>query len=249
MNRDKQLTCVILGGFLSRPSFYSSMKNGIKSLSGYDVKTVEIPQLLWLSVSLPFGWIPILKRLDRTIGQIHDSKSPAPLIVIGHSLGGVLGSLYIAAPPVKAIEFRGRKHVRHLVTLGSPHQNHCRWFHGGAVSRAAARWAPEHSPKDDVHITCIIGQTVKGNQKGTLEQRKAFTMYKKLAGEGDGWGDGIIPASSALISGADHIILKNVRHFSRSGGFWYGSTEVINRWWPLLSISGAYLRKEALEKI
>jgi len=249
MNRDKQLTCIILGGFLSRPSFYVSMTKDIESLSGYDVKIVEIPQLLWLSVSVPFGWIPILKRLDRTIGQIHDSKSSTPLILIGHSLGGVLGSLYIAAPSVQAIEFRRRKYVRQLVTLGSPHQNQCRWLHGGPVSRAASRRALAHPQKDNARIICIAGKAVKGNQKGTYEQRRAFTMYKKITGEGDVWGDGIIPVSSALLPESEHIILENTRHFSRSGEFWYGSPEVVSQWWPRLNLSGAYLRKEALEKI
>jgi hypothetical protein len=225
------------------------MSNSIVSLSGYEVKIVEIPQLLWISVAFPHGWIPILKKLEQTIDKLLNSKPSAALMLIGHSMGGVLGSLYLSAPPAQAIKFQGRKHIRHLVTLGSPHQNQCRWLHGGPVSRTAAKWVSANPQKGDVRITCVAGKAVRGIEKGTLEQRKAFTMYKKIIGVGNVWGDGIIPIPSALLPGSEHIILDNVGHFSRSGYLWYGSTEVVSQWWPMLSLSEAYLRKEALEKI
>ena len=45
-------------------------------------------------------------------------------------------------------------------------------------------------------------------------------------------GDGIVPASSAHLRGAQRVNLRGVSH-GTLGSRWYGSAEVIDEWWPL----------------
>jgi hypothetical protein len=118
------------------------------------------------------------------------------------------------------------------VTLGSPHRNQRRWLYGGLVAREVGRWAVKYAPPENVVITCIAGKSVLGQAKGSPAQRKAFSIYKKLVGEGDVWGDGIIPVSSALLPQANHIVLEGVGHFSLSQNLWYGSPDAVDQWWP-----------------
>ena len=44
-------------------------------------------------------------------------------------------------------------------------------------------------------------------------------------------GDGVVPASSAWLPGSQQIVLEGVSHFAGFGRRWYGSKDVIARWW------------------
>jgi hypothetical protein len=208
------------------------MKTRIASLSGQDVRIVDVFPRQWLSVSFPGGWIPLLKKLERAVAAGRVPESPPSLTLVGHSLGGVLGYLYLIAPPLRGYQLRGHKYIQHLVTLGSPHRNQRRWLYGGLVAREVERWAAKNAPPENVMITCIAGKSVLGQPKGSPAQRKAFSIYKKLGGEGEVWGDGIIPVSSALLPQAKPVVLEGVGHFPLSRNLWYGSPGVVDQWWP-----------------
>jgi hypothetical protein len=81
-------------------------------------------------------------------------------------------------------------------------------------------------------ITCIAGKSIRGQAGGSLQNKRAFSIYQKIGGDGNVWGDGIIPVPSALLPQAEHIVLEGVRHYARSGGLWYGSSGAVNLWWP-----------------
>ncbi len=223
---------LILGGFLSRPSFYTEMKTRIASLSGQDVRIVDVFPRQWLSVFFPRGWKPILKKLESAVAASLGPGSSPSLTLVGHSLGGVLGYLYLIAPPVRRDQLRGHRYIQHLVTLGSPHRNQRRWLYGGLVAREVEQWAAKNAPPENVMITCIAGKSVLGQANGNRAQRKAFSIYKKLGGEGDVWGDGIIPVSSALLPEVRQMVLEGVGHFSLSQNLWYGSPGAVDQWWP-----------------
>jgi pimeloyl-ACP methyl ester carboxylesterase len=222
---------VILGGFLSHSSFYTDLKGAISSLSGRDVKIVEIPPRSWFSLLFPAGWRPVLSRLEQNLTSMQALDPAKSITLIGHSLGGVLGYLYLLSPRIGESRLHGSDFIHRLITLGSPHFNQCRWLHGGLVSTYIKKWAQRHPFPPDIHLTCIAGKKVKGHPRGTRAQKKAFKMYKRLTGEGETWGDGIIPLSAALLPQAAHIILDGVGHFSRSGDPWYGSEETVAQWW------------------
>lgn len=232
MPRNEEHLILILGGFLSRPSFYKEMKDQIESLSGQEVRIVDVRPWQWLSVSWPRGWIPILKRLERTITASQVAKSPRPVTLIGHSLGGVLGYQYLIVSQARGDQFKRHSSIRHLVTLGSPHHNQRRWLYGGLVAREVEQWAAKNAPPKNVMITCIAGKSIRGQAGGSLQNKRAFSIYQKIGGDGNVWGDGIIPVPAALLPQAKYIVLEGVRHYARSGGLWYGSSGAVNLWWP-----------------
>jgi len=53
-----------------------------------------------------------------------------------------------------------------------------------------------------------------------------------MCGRGDTWGDGLIPIESAVLHGSQSIMLDGVSHYSVFGERWYGSPEIVARWWP-----------------
>jgi hypothetical protein len=238
MNRASQGSIVILGGFISRASFYDGMKNQLRSLTGQDVIIAKISPWIWLSVSFPYGWIPILKKLEQLIRAVLVRDPSQRLTLVGHSLGGLLGYLYLLSPAVSGLDLTGRDFIGHLVTLGSPHHNQCRWLHGGLLSKYTKQREKRYQPPKNLRITCVASRNVQGNPQGTSSQKKAFAMYKKIVGQGAVWGDGVIPISAALLPEAQQLILDNVGHFSRSRDTWYGSPEATAQWWAKISSYG-----------
>jgi len=68
-------------------------------------------------------------------------------------------------------------------------------------------------------------------RSGTPRARWAYETYEQIGGDGNAWGDGLIPVQAALLSGAQPIVLEGVSHFTGFGVPWYGSREVIPLWW------------------
>lgn len=98
-----------------------------------------------------------------------------------------------------------------------------------------ARWIERRYPgayfAPQVNYVSVAGRFSRGNHSGSWRERWVFNMYKAIGGDGDAWGDGLIPTESALLNGSYQIILDGVSHFSSCGGPWYGREEVIPGWW------------------
>ena len=233
METTENRKAVILGGFLSHSMLYSPMKNQIAKISGQETIIAHIPQYLWYALIVPYGWVPVLKRLDRTLSQMQKTSPSSKVTLIGHSIGGVLGVLYLLAPSFGGLKGKPIQTIDHLITLGSPHTNKCRWLHGGSISRLVEKHGGSRAIQHKTRLTCVAGTGVLGNKKGTVSERKAYAIYKTIGGQGGVRGDGIVPVESALLPAANPIELDNVVHFAVSGHSWYGSPEVVSRWWPM----------------
>jgi pimeloyl-ACP methyl ester carboxylesterase len=207
------------------------MKEQIEKLSRQETWVIPIPQLLWLALLFPYGWIPILKRLDSVLDRVHASSAHVKVTLIGHSIGGVLGLLYLVYPPSRVCQWKRRDVIDHLITLGSPHRNRCRWLHGGNISRLVEKFGALTRIPHDVRLTCIAGKSVLGDKNGALAEKRAYRIYKAIGKEGRTWGDGIVPVSSAHPESANLVPLEDVAHFSRMNHLWYGSPKIVTRWW------------------
>jgi hypothetical protein len=99
------------------------------------------------------------------------------------------------------------------------------------MARWIERYAPGSAFSARVRYVSVAGKYIQGNAKGSPFGRFSYKVYKDICGEGEVWGDGITPVSSALLPGSQHITLDGVSHYSLSGEPWYGSDEVLPLWW------------------
>jgi pimeloyl-ACP methyl ester carboxylesterase len=243
---------VLLGGFGSPSALYVEFRDRLSEIAGQPVWVVPTQVWDWIPSVVPYGWAHLLTRLQRSVQQalqrsvqqalqrsvqhaLHRSTT-GKVTLIGHSAGGVLARLYLAPEPSMGRAYRGLDHVDHLVTLGSPHYNQQRWLHGGMMSRWIERRYPGAFYGDQVRYTCVAGRLMRGDRRGSLHERNAYRFYDKIAGDGTAWGDGLIPVQAALLDGARQIVLEGVSHFTGFGGPWYGSKDVLPRWWREISI-------------
>lgn len=235
MSSVSQEPIVILGGFMGLASLYAGLSLELAALSGRQVVVVDTRIFDWLTSASKVGWYLVLTRLDQTVNQALLETTAAKAILIAHSQGGILSRLYLNPQPFADRRFAGLERISHLITLGSPHLNQGGITRGGRMSRFVNRRLPGAAYSPQVRYTSIAGQYIRGSRTGTNYERFAYRVYKEICGDGQTWGDGIVPVSSALLPGSHHIVLPGVSHYSLLGEPWYGSPEVLPRWWEPIS--------------
>jgi hypothetical protein len=219
------LPIVLFGGFLSQPWVYSGMRDWLAQCTGQKVLVVEAGTDDWLLGVMAKGWTNLLDRLERAVHLAAQGSVTGKITLIGHSAGGVVGRLFLSPAPFRGKSYRGLEFVAHLITLGSPHYN----LRGSRMRR----WVQKQYPDSffaSVQYTSVAGKVIRGSRHGTPRERWSHTCYRRLGGDGEAWGDGLVPLSSQLLKGSQQIVLDGVSHFTGFGGPWYGSAQVMPRW-------------------
>ncbi len=222
---------VIVGGWAAWPGYYRRMAKGLKELSGSQVHIVPIGPLDW-ALGLVRGYGQLVFEVASTVDRALLESEADKAVLVGHAAGGILARVYLGGdPPYGGRRYSGHRRVSHLITLGTPHN----------VPEGAGILAPIsrvnelfpgalHEPAG-LHYLSVAGAAVNG-----AGSRGPRLRYGRFAPDGRVEGDGLVPVSSALLPGAEHLVLDDLRHGRLYGGFsgrWYGSDrETIERWWP-----------------
>ena len=218
---------VIIGGFLATRRHYWEMQPALEKLVRQKVYVVPTTRLDWVLATRPLGWGRILKKLDRTVRKVLARTGAEKVVLVGHSTGGVVGRLYLSPEPFRGRTYDGKKIVRALVTLGSPHRND-----RGLVMR---RWVDRTYPgayfAPAVRYVSVAGRALVGDLNGKSHDRAAYRSYEYLCGQGGVWGDAVVPLCSALLEGSIHVVVDGVYHSAKRGRPWYGNTRVVREWW------------------
>lgn len=190
------------------------------------------------------GLGPLLLRGARAIRRARRS-APEPIIVVGHSMGGLIARLALSPAPLDGRLAGVAEDVGCVVTLGTPHRFDpaIPWRHAG--QRAAEhleRFSPGawHAPRTGY---LSVGSSLVGPPRGGARWPAAASpmrsptmalnhVLRSLVGETPGvTSDGLIGSDRCRLAGARHIELPDVLHGLWYGP-WYGDGEVIERWWP-----------------
>lgn len=225
---------LIIGGFATAPPNYWPMRDRLARLG---VERVDIAPLWppdWMLASM-LGFGLILRRTGKQIARTYHLGGRRPIIVVAHSGGGIAARLAMSPVP-----FHGRlagvaEAVGCLVTLGTPHGLHKlpnRYHHAGHVaSEFLERETPGafFAPRTGyLTIGSAFPQAAFGGPVGRLAE-EVFSMI--VGTDTQALGDGIVPASSVHLAGAEQITFDDVRH-GMIGSPWYGDEQIIDRWWP-----------------
>ena len=134
--------------------------------------------------------------------------------------------------------WQAQPQVNTLISLGTPHTSQETWtlrnlnFVNGYYPDAF------HA---DVNYICVAGKALYGQRSWQLGQWFTYNSYKVTCGEGECWGDGVTPITSAHLAGAVNLTLDHVWHSPRPTQAtrqkhqnrcyqWYGSPEVLKLW-------------------
>jgi hypothetical protein len=235
-------TVLILGGFLTAPPMYSSFVRRLedRGAAGAVVASVWTPD--WL-IAGARGIGPICTRSAKALRDaVHLSdqvSEGAPLLVIGHSAGGITGRLLTAPEPLPGRRFGGARWIGAIVTLGTPHRLSAGEGIGRRVHTVASSTADATVPgaffAPEIGYLSVASRFVSGNPEGTGRERVAHLLYRSVIGReavAGTEGDGLVPATAAALDGARQLVIEGAIHGPGAGAPWYGSDDAMDAWWP-----------------
>lgn len=234
---------LILGGFLTVPPQYGPLARRLEVRGAAGVVVAQVWTPDWMLAAIR-GTAAIATRsgvaLRDVVRMAHERSAEAPLLVVGHSAGGIVARLLTAPEPYPGRRFGAARHVGAIVTLGTPHS-----LAGGAglgrrleeIASAIARstvpgafWAPR------IGYVTVGSRAVASDPRGGIRARLAHLMYRSVVGRAarpGTEGDGVVPLAATRLEGARQIVLPNAVHSPTWLGQWYGSDDAVDVWWPV----------------
>jgi hypothetical protein len=234
-------TILILGGFLTNPTMYWPLVRRLeeRGAAGVVVANVWIPD--WL-IAGARGIGPICTRsaraLQAAVRMSAERSGGAPLLVIGHSAGGITARLLTSQKPIQGRHFGAGRWIGAIVTLGTPHRLAGGQGIGRRIRDVAAATADALVPgayfAPEIGYVAVASRAIRGDPAGTARQRVAHLMYRSIIGRAavpGTEGDALVPVAAAGLDGARHVVLDGAVH--GVGGSWYGSPAALDVWWPV----------------
>jgi hypothetical protein len=189
------------------------------------------------------GLGPILTRSGRALLEASERSrvlaDGAPLLLVGHSAGGMSARLLSSPEPFAGRRLNARGRIGAIVTLGTPHA-----AGEGVTSRSraaeeaaafAARVVPGAAWAPTTGYLAVGSRRVVGRRTGSLAERRTWELYRGLVPGPPGdviEGDGLVPLVSALLPGASQLVLDDAAHGQGFGRDWYGRDRFVDAWWP-----------------
>jgi hypothetical protein len=235
-------TVLILGGFLTAPPMYGPLIRRLRErgAAGAVVANVWTPD--WLLAGMR-GIGPICTRSGRALAESvrlsRDVSDGAPLLVIGHSAGGMTARLLTAPEPLPGRRFGAARWIGAIVTLGSPHRASSGEGIGRRIKDVASAVADDVVPgaffAPEIGYLSVASSFVCGDPAGTGRERVAYLLYRSVIGRAaipGTQGDGLVPVVATHLEGARHLVIDGVVHGPGLDGDWYGSSFAVDEWWP-----------------
>ncbi len=177
------------------------------------------------------------------IRQTYQDAGRRPIIVIGHSGGGILARLAMSDVPRSGFDMDVADLVGCLVTLGTPHDLHLakvRWRHPGVILAAAlAETTPGAWFAPSTAYVTVASVAVQGMAGGSGHRtrnplraaRDAF--FGAIVGSpSPGGSDGVVSPDIGHLASAQQLTLSDAYH-GVIGTPWYGDASIVERWWPV----------------
>lgn len=239
---DIRPTVLILGGFLTAPPMYRPFVRRLleRGAAGAVVSRVWTPD--WL-IAATRGSAAITTRSGRALLEASrlsaEASDGAPVLVVGHSAGGLIARLLTAPEPFPGRRFGAASRIGAIVTLGTPHALSAGQGVGrrlnGIVSAVAESTVPGAFYAPEIGYVSVASRAIRGDLGGTGRERVAYLLYRSVMGRAAGpetYGDGLVPVEAAMLAGARHIVLDGTIHGQGGGGPWYGTDRAMDVWWP-----------------
>jgi hypothetical protein len=235
-------TVLLLGGFLTAPPLYRNFTRLLLERGAAAVVVGNVWTPDWLLASVR-GTGPLTTRSARALLEAvrlsAERSAGTPLLVVGHSAGGVTARLLTAPEPFPGRRFGAANRIGAIVSLGTPHQLAAGEGIGRKMSEVASSVADRVVPgaffAPRIGYLSVSSRSLRGDPDGTGPERVAHLLYRSVIGRAavaGTEGDGLVPVAATLLPGVRSLVLDEARHGPGAAGPWYGSESQVDLWWP-----------------
>jgi hypothetical protein len=236
-------TVLLLGGFLTSPPLYRPLARRLRERGAAAVVVGNVWTPDWI-LAAPRGLGAVVTRSGRGLLRAAEVAAQAslgaPVLVVGHSAGGMSARLLTSPVPFEGRRLNASGRIGAIVTLGTPHVVSDEGPLGHRVGARAAAFANREVPgacfAPRVGYLAIGSRALVGRPSGTRRERRLWSLYQGLLADPDATeieGDGLVPLRSALLPGAPSLVFDDADHGITPGRDWYGSARCLDRWWPM----------------
>ncbi|MBX3030709.1 MAG: hypothetical protein KF809_11150 [Chloroflexi bacterium] len=232
---------LIVEGLISPPIAYRRMAARLRARGAAGVDLAPVHVLDW-ALAGASGFARLQRRVVRAIERTTARADGRPIMLIGHSGGGILARLALCDAPYRGHIGGASDRVAALVSLGSPHDLHlargAAQHEGVRLARFLATHEPGacHAPRTG-YLT-VASDLVRGPgpdrpvpERSMLGRARASFFRTIVGPPATSGSDGIISAGLAHLPGARQLTLPDILH-GVVGGPWYGDEAAIDQWWP-----------------
>lgn len=232
---------LIIGGLLTSPPLYWAMRRRLLDRGAGRVAIAPVSAWRWLASAFE-GLGPATSIVARAIDRLSDADGGRPILVIGHSGGGILARLALAPQPFDGAGRPRPGTVGAVVTIGTPHLAVRVDGTLGRQGLRALRFLVRYEgPKGPAGTWLTIGSTFLENEDPgggwalrRLRRGLASACYVALLGARGRRveGDGMVPLECTPLPAGEHLKLEGFAHGPVLwGGRWYGSDAGLDLWW------------------
>lgn len=193
----------------------------------------------WKKKMLPdgraYGWY--LQKVRETVQEARKVEHVDKVVLCGHSAGGWLARAVLGTGTFDTqTGLQSGDAISCLVTLGAPHFPGPTDMTFGALTYTSDAYPGAFLAPSGIKYVTVAGEAIRGQKIAGLPRKdpalRAYNSYQFVCGEGELFGDGVVPVKSAHLSGALQITLPGVTHDITSLETWYGADAAIDRWLP-----------------
>jgi pimeloyl-ACP methyl ester carboxylesterase len=223
---------VIIGGYNSLWPVYLRVARYLEDVSGLQAVGVPLMPWHWWAADRAGEAGNILGKVQETVTWARRRFGADRFVLVGHSAGGLIARLYLCRQAVWGRVYAGVEFVDRVITLGSPHCGDRGSEMGWYLADEANRLAPGTAYAGEVEYLAVAGRSVLGRKYGSRAERRAYRAYRYMTGQGNTWGDGIVPVHSARLDGAGRLTLPGIAHSLKVDRNWYGGSKaIVGGWW------------------
>ena len=221
---------VIIPGVLFWDSLYDIMKDALALYIPKEkiaIAPVSLVDWIGFPPSPEKSTNRVMKAVDGAVRKMERKFPGEPVTLLAHSGGGTVAMVYLLEKPFQGDVYDPGIRVGKLITLGTPFHTH-EYYAKIKTDFIFKYLQPEFFTR--YPVVSVVSDKYHGDSQGSLVERMCYKFYQSVQDDGNVGGDGIVPAKSCFLDGAENVTIADAEHLPTPHTRWYGTKEGVEQW-------------------
>ncbi|NTW51376.1 MAG: alpha/beta hydrolase [Chlorobiaceae bacterium] len=226
----RQNPVVIIPGVLFWDSLYEVMRDALSAwIPKEKIAIAPVSMLDWVGFppSPERSTNRVMATLDLAVRKMAARFPGEPVTIVAHSGGGTVAMVYLLENAFQGDVYAVNGMVGRLLTLGTPfhtHEHFAKIKTDFIFSHLSAEFFRKY------HVVSVVSDRYRGSTSGNMLERLCSMFYLSVTDDGNLDGDGVVPAKSCFLEGAENVTIPECEHLPAPHTRWYGTKEGVEQW-------------------